>query len=181
MASSPRLGKTFSLCTSFAIIHCRPSDVNASAFNEIVPIYSTPRVVAGESIATDNNKCSLKPLRRTDYTPVQFTDSQWAQIEQTFPTGVCDWSKPGVDQQDTIPWQTYADQIGGRGLGVAPASGPLSASTSAGAPRVLSGQIPADELPATGVAGIRLVGLAALALAISSSTMRTARGRRSNP
>ena len=28
---------------------------------------------------------------------------------KAFPTGVCDWSKPGVDQQGTIPWQTYQD------------------------------------------------------------------------
>jgi hypothetical protein len=39
---------------------------------------------------------------------------------------VCDWSKPGVDQQGTIPWQIYqrADGsivYGGRALGAAPA------------------------------------------------------------
>ncbi|MEX2556326.1 MAG: DUF6351 family protein [Actinomycetota bacterium] len=148
----------------------------------IVPIYSTPRVVAGESIATDNNKCTLKPLRRSDYTPVQFSDAQWAQIEQTFPTGVCDWSKPGVDEQDTIPWQTYHDRVGGRGLGVAPASRPLGASASAGSPRVLSGQIPADELPATGLVGVRLAGFVALGIAIAvAAMMRPVRGRRSRP
>jgi hypothetical protein len=120
--------------------------------------------VAGESIATDNNKCQLKPLRRSDYTPVQFTDAQWAQIEQAFPTGVCDWSKPGVDEQDTIPWQTYHDQIGGRGLGVPPASRPIGAAADSSS-QVLSGQIPADQLPATGVPRVRLAGFAAIALA----------------
>ena len=58
--------------------------------------YGTPRMVAGETIATDQNKCALQPLRRTDYYPVEFTDAQWAQLQSAFPTGVCDWSQPGV-------------------------------------------------------------------------------------
>jgi hypothetical protein len=54
-----------------------------------------------------------------------FTDAQWATLEKAFPTGVCDWSRPGVEQQATIPWQTYQDRrgrviYGGRSLGRAP-------------------------------------------------------------
>jgi len=89
--------------------------------------YGTPATVAGESVATDTNKCRLKPLRRADYYPVAFTDEQWAQLEEAFPTGVCDWSRPGVSQQDTLPWQTYQENAagsrviyGGRPLGPAP-------------------------------------------------------------
>jgi hypothetical protein len=84
--------------------------------------YGTPRTVAGESIATDSNKCTLKPLRRTDYYPVEFTDDQWARLEATFPTGVCDYGRPGVDQGDTIPWMTYKTRVGGEPLGDAPRS-----------------------------------------------------------
>ncbi len=93
----------------------------------INPVFSTPRIVAGESVATDVNKCSLKPLRRTDFLPgAQFTDDEWAQLRKAFPTGVCDWSKPGVDQRPTIPWRTYQDAngnaiYGGSSLGAAPA------------------------------------------------------------
>ena len=92
----------------------------------INPIFSTPRIVAGEGIATDNEKCQLEPLRRTDYLPIQFTDDEWAQLQHAFPTGVCDWSKPGIDQRPTIPWMTYQDAgggviYGGRPLGPAPA------------------------------------------------------------
>jgi hypothetical protein len=88
--------------------------------------YGTPATVAGEGVATDTNKCALKPLRRGDYYPVLFTPGQWARLQRTFPTGVCDWSRPGVEQQDTIPWQTYQDAAGnviygGRALG--PAAG----------------------------------------------------------
>ena len=35
--------------------------------------YGTPATVAGESIATDTNKCTLKPHLRLDYYPVEFT------------------------------------------------------------------------------------------------------------
>jgi hypothetical protein len=88
----------------------------------IVQVYKTPRMVAGESIATDVNKCSLKPLRRSDYLPVQLTDAQFEQLRKAFPDGVCDWSVPGVSQQDTIPWMTYETRVGGQPLGRAPAS-----------------------------------------------------------
>ena len=93
----------------------------------INPVFSTPRIVAGESIATDNNKCQLKPLRRTDYLPaVAFSDAEWASLQSAFPTGVCDWGKPGVDQRPTLPWRTYQDAAGkvvygGASLGTAPA------------------------------------------------------------
>ena len=73
-------------------------------------MYGTPRMVAGDAITTDTNKCQLKPLNRSaTIGPLTFTDAQWAQLQQTFPTGVCDYSKPGVDQQAAIPWLTYQD------------------------------------------------------------------------
>ena len=48
-----------------------------------------------------------------------------AALEKAFPNGVCDWSRPGVEQQPTIPWQSYQDAggavvYGGRPLGAAP-------------------------------------------------------------
>ena len=49
-------------------------------------------------------------------------------LEHVFPSGVCDYGKPGVDQQDTVPWQTYQSDAegtqviyGGAPLGPAPA------------------------------------------------------------
>ena len=93
---------------------------------EVQTRYGTPRTVAGEGIETDINKCTLKPLRRLDYYPITFTDSQWQRLCRRFPTGVCDWSRPGIDQAGAIPWQTYQDGsgnvvYGGRALGPAPA------------------------------------------------------------
>lgn len=92
--------------------------------------YQTPRMVAGEDEASDINACRLKPLLRYQYPNGLFTDAQWAKLKRLYPAGVCNWSEPGVGQQDTIPWQTYQDArghviYGGRPLGPAPRSAPL--------------------------------------------------------
>ena len=101
----------------------------------VVPIYGTPRTVAGDQLTTDANKCQLVPLNRASYTqtiggvtvPVTFTDAEWAEMQQAFPSGVCDFSRPGVDQSGTVPWLTYQDAngnviTGGQPLGPPPQS-----------------------------------------------------------
>jgi hypothetical protein len=55
---------------------------------------------------------------------VTFTDAQWAQLQKAFPSGVCDYTKPGVEQQPSIPWISFADGPGGKPLGPAPRSRP---------------------------------------------------------
>jgi hypothetical protein len=107
--------------------------VDASLCDAVYRTFTDTRVAAGEPPTSDVMKCQLKPLNRTDpdYTsnllglPVQFTDTQWARLQQAFPNGVCDWSKPGVGQVTPEPWQTFADGPGGRPLGDAPASEPF--------------------------------------------------------
>ena len=97
----------------------------------VVPVYGTPRTVAGDAITTDANKCQLEPLSRSAYLPIQFTDAEWNELEKTFPGGACDYSRPGVDQQPTISWLTYQTAsgrviYGGRPLGPPPVSTPIS-------------------------------------------------------
>ena len=76
--------------------------------------FATPRIEAGESIATDIEKCHLEALRRTDLYPQSVTDQEWAQLKRTFSSGVCDYTDPGVDQRGTIPWQSYQADAAGR-------------------------------------------------------------------
>ncbi len=123
------------------IVNDKPADLGDACFDGvgnqlssqlcgslIVPVYGTPRTVAGDAITTDTNKCQLKPLNRGDkYGPTAFTDAQWAKMQTLFPDGVCDFSQPGVNQQPTIPWQTYQDAqgsviYGGQALPPAPAN-----------------------------------------------------------
>jgi len=86
------------------------------------PGYGSVRWGAGDGIAADIVKCQLKPLVRSDYTPVLFTDAQWSQLQATFPTGVCDWNQRGVEQQGAVEWQTYEGGPGGQPLGPPPLS-----------------------------------------------------------
>ena len=87
--------------------------------------YGTPRTVAGDAITTDNAACKLQPLDEFDYGSISFSDEQMTRLEEAFPTGVCDFSKPGIGQQDTLAWQTYqrgdgSVVYGGEQLGPAP-------------------------------------------------------------
>ncbi len=122
------------------IIQDKPADVTDECYSGtgtmlshslcpagVVNVEGTPRTVAGDSITTDDNKCQLQPLNRNAYGGVTFTDAEWAQLQQTFPTGVCNFSKPGVGQQPTIPWMTYQNAkgqviYGGRPMGAPPVS-----------------------------------------------------------
>jgi hypothetical protein len=64
-------------------------------------------MVAGGPSANDILKCRLKPIAFNDY-KVPFTDVEKARLAAIFPGGVCDWSKPGVEQQrPTGTWLTY--------------------------------------------------------------------------
>jgi hypothetical protein len=102
------------------------TDVPESVCDATVQAYGTPRYAADEPKTDDILKCQLKPLNPADY-PVPFTPLQWQELQQAFPGGVCDYSKPAVNQQPTVAWLTYQDAsgrviYGGRPLGAAPAS-----------------------------------------------------------
>ncbi len=106
------------------------NDVALSVCQAIVQAYGTPRFGAGEPHTDDVLDCQLKALNRSDYLPVTFTDAQWQELVQAFPSGVCDYSKPGIGQGPTTTWMTYQDQhgnviFGGRPMGPAPQSIPF--------------------------------------------------------
>ena len=71
--------------------------IGASGFNKTYPVHSEPRLVAGAPLVNDVMKCQLKPINYGDY-KVTFTDAQKARLKAIFPSGVCDFSKPGVEQ-----------------------------------------------------------------------------------
>jgi hypothetical protein len=74
------------------------------------PVGTNPREVAGEAQAMSVLKCSLRPINFGSY-GVAFTATEQAQLKATFPTGVCDYQRPGVDQQRPIgSWLSYGDE-----------------------------------------------------------------------
>ncbi|WP_431923555.1 DUF6351 family protein [Nonomuraea jabiensis] len=104
-----------------------------AACDQAYPHKADTRVAAGEGPTSDLLKCHLKPLRRGDYDGVAFTGEQWARLRSAFPSGVCDYSRPGAGQTDPAtgrlrppqPWLTFTTGPGGTPLGPPPSSRPL--------------------------------------------------------
>lgn len=66
-------------------------------FNTMYPMHSEPRLVAGAPLTNDVLKCQLKPINYADY-KATFTGAQKSRMAVIFPSGVCDFTKPGVEQ-----------------------------------------------------------------------------------
>jgi len=149
-------------------------ELPASSCSTVYPYYSTPRLEAGEPLRNDNVMCRLKPLSRSDY-KVTFTDAEWAQLRQAFPTGVCDWSKPAQRQQPAATWLTYETGPGGTRLDSAPASVPFGGGASAsGASAVNSSGLPnTGGTPALAALGALAVGTAVVLHRRSSRSRST--------
>ena len=54
--------------------------------------------------------------------PIIFTPAQWASLQETFPSGVCDYAKPLVDFGYAKAWLIYSGNGEARPLGAAPKS-----------------------------------------------------------
>jgi hypothetical protein len=134
-------------------------------------IFSSPRIEAGGGdelvgFADDTLDCVTVPIEDFDYAGQTFEEvfsaEEQATLREVFPTGVCDYSRPGTGFQAATTWLTYQDADGavvhgGRPLGPAPVSvsfGPTAAGT-----RSVAGA----TLPDTGAPAL-LTGLASLAL-----------------
>jgi hypothetical protein len=83
-----------------------------------------PRQAAGAPAADNIEKCTLKPLdfSSADYAGVGFTAEQQSRLRAVFPTGICDWAKPGVGQVPSITWPDFSNGPGGVPLSNPPVS-----------------------------------------------------------
>ncbi|MGW6278314.1 DUF6351 family protein [Kribbella sp. NPDC055071] len=71
-------------------------------------VAANPRLVAEEGLSLTTLKCALKPLNLRDY-PGTFTAADKAKLRQAFPTGVCDYSRPGIGQRPPAgTWINYS-------------------------------------------------------------------------
>jgi hypothetical protein len=135
-------------------------------------IFSSPRIEAGGGdplvgFTDDRLDCQTVPLETYGYAGQTFaevfTAAEQATLKETFPEGVCDYTRPGKGFQAATTWLTYQDAAGkvvygGTPMGDAPVSVPFRGrgSAVAGGPGVAVGQ-----LPATGASGL-LTGLGVL-------------------
>jgi hypothetical protein len=77
-----------------------------SRCSELYPVYSNPRKEAGGPLAANILKCQLKPIDLKDYT-VSFSAADQARLKRAFSAGVCDWSRPGVNQVPVVTWASF--------------------------------------------------------------------------
>ena len=77
-----------------------------SKCNSAYPSYSFARQVAGGPLDANTLKCQLKPIVRKDYA-VSLTALDVDRLRTIFPSGVCDWSKRGVNQVRVLPWSSF--------------------------------------------------------------------------
>ncbi|GAB2656809.1 DUF6351 family protein [Kribbella swartbergensis] len=78
---------------------------NAGECGRLYPVYSTPRLVAGAPLTDDVVTCHRKAITWSDYS-VSFSPAERRRLSDIFPSGVCDWTKPGPGQQPLpATWQ----------------------------------------------------------------------------
>jgi len=77
-----------------------------SRCSELYPVYSNVRKEAGGPLAANVLKCELRPIDVKDY-QAAFTADETARLKTTFRGGVCDWSKPGVNQTRVVTWPSF--------------------------------------------------------------------------
>jgi hypothetical protein len=73
---------------------------------QLFPVYANPRLIAGQPLSATTLKCALKPVSTTDYS-AKLTDAQVAEITAVFPSGVCDYTKPGAAMRAPDVWLSY--------------------------------------------------------------------------
>jgi hypothetical protein len=74
--------------------------------NILWPSYRFPRMEAGGPLASNNLKCQLKAVDLADY-KLSFSAADLSRLRAIFPSGVCDFSKAGVNFTKVVPWASF--------------------------------------------------------------------------
>lgn len=121
VANKPAEAIDFCYLSTDTAFTTRVTDQSACDADPTLKSYASPRQIAGGPLAENVLKCQLKPLIATDYSP-PLTPAQLARLERVFPDGVCDWTKPGVNQRPANAPLTFEAGPGGQPFGPPPAS-----------------------------------------------------------
>ncbi len=78
--------------------------------NTLFPSWTFPRYQAGGTLAANIIKCTLKPVVASDYR-VSFTAAELTRLNSIFPGGVCDFTKPGVNQTAVVPNGSFGPSL----------------------------------------------------------------------
>ncbi|RYX90102.1 MAG: hypothetical protein EOO28_30655 [Comamonadaceae bacterium] len=97
------------------------SDITTCNADPKLSYLSSPRQVAGGPLAENVFKCQLRPVNDVEYGG-RLDAGQLLRLRAVFTGGVCDWSKPGVGQQDPVSPLTFKAGPGGAAFAAAPGS-----------------------------------------------------------
>lgn len=111
----------YCLLSSDATQSVKVTDQAQCNADKYLAVHQSPRQVAGGARTEDALKCQLKPLDTSEYSG-RLSPAQVTRLQAVFPGGVCDWSKPGVGQQDSVSPLTFAAGPGGQPLPPEPVS-----------------------------------------------------------
>ena len=75
--------------------------------NQLYPPHADPRIASGGPLTDDVLKCVLRPIDVRDYKQT-LTSDQIGRLKTIFPDGVCDYTRPGVEQRRLSgTWKTF--------------------------------------------------------------------------
>jgi hypothetical protein len=132
---------------------------------------TSPRIAAGGPATEDVIKCALAPIVPAAYPGLSASDLD--ALRRTFPTGVCDWARPGVGETArSTPWVSFGD--GSRPPVPRPLTNQVARSAVPGTD-VLAARAARAALPATGGQRWLLAGAALLALGLAFRGFHQAR------
>jgi hypothetical protein len=112
-ATKPKDAFDFCYLTSDTMLTTKVTDVEKCDADPRLKMHASPRQVAGGPVAENILKCQLRPINRADYNPAVLTDEQFARLSKVFPDGVCDFTRPGVGQQDAVSPLDFSAGPGG--------------------------------------------------------------------
>jgi hypothetical protein len=81
---------------------------NSGPCETVYRIFRDTRLAAGQPEDLYTLKCALTPIKWSEY-PVTFTANDKAMLQSAFPTGVCDYGRPGPQERPPIgTWLNYS-------------------------------------------------------------------------
>jgi hypothetical protein len=120
ISAKPADAFDFCYLTSDTTLSNKITDKAVCDADQFLKPHSSPRQVAGGPLSENILKCQLKAIDPADYSPAALTTSQITRLQNVFTTGVCDWTKPGVGQQEAVGPLTFATTVGGTAIAAAP-------------------------------------------------------------
>ena len=121
-ATRPDSTRDFCILSTDATNSVRVYDMAQCDADKYLKPSLSPRQVAGGPRTEDVLKCQRKPLSQADYPAGTFSNGQWTRLQAVFATGVCDWSRPGIGQQEAVGPLDFRGGAGGQPFAAAPTS-----------------------------------------------------------